>query len=84
MTYPPSKEGIVDLDDLHERLKKAEEINEQFRTLLKMCTAECKCKKCGEPIYFMKSKNNVFMPITKDGINHFANCPHAKYFKKEK
>jgi len=94
--YAQGHEGIYDVkkllderDEFDRLLKEAleregdkDEIIEQFRAMLNMITSECKCKKCDAPIWFIKSKNNVFMPITEDGLNHFADCSAAKDFRK--
>jgi len=94
--YADSHEGIYNIkklvderNELDRLLKEAlereadkDEIIEQFRAMLNMIAGKCNCKKCNKPIWFIKSKNNVFMPITEDGINHFADCPYAKDFKK--
>jgi len=94
--YADSHEGIYNIKKLVEerdefdrllgealeRECKKDEIIEQFRALLNMTTSKCKCKKCNKPIWFIKSRNNIFMPITEDGLNHFADCEFAKEFKK--
>ena len=94
--YSQGHEGIYDVkklvderDEFDRLLKEAlereadkDEIIEQFRAMLNMITSECKCKKCAAPIWFIKSKNNVFMPITENGLNHFGDCEFAKDFKK--
>ena len=96
--YADSHEGIYDIkkllderDEFDRLLKEAlerecnkDEIIEQFRAMLNMISSECKCKKCDAPIWFIKSKNNVFMPITENGLNHFGDCEFAKDFKKDK
>ena len=95
--YADAHEGTYDIkkllderDEFDRLLKEAleregdkDEIIEQFRAMLNMIAGKCNCKKCNKPIWFIKSKNNVFMPITEDGLNHFADCSAAKDFKKK-
>ena len=58
-----------------------DEIIEDFRALLSAITDPVTCKKCGEKIWFVSSKRNKYMPITANGINHFADCKFAKEFR---
>ena len=55
------------------------------------------CRRCNEPIKFIKTKNGKFMPVnldkklfvTEDGYvnkgyeSHFATCPFADEFRKK-
>ena len=40
------------------------------------------CRGCDMTIYWLKHKNGKSVPYTIMGLNHFADCPNAKDFKK--
>ena len=40
------------------------------------------CKGCGAAIYWVQHKNGKKAPYTQDALNHFADCPKAKDFKR--
>ncbi len=42
------------------------------------------CKKCGKEILFLETKTGKQMPVTCGLISHFADCPHAQDFRKNK
>jgi hypothetical protein len=42
------------------------------------------CKSCGVEINWMKTSSGKSTPINLDGSTHWATCPDAKKFKKEK
>ena len=42
------------------------------------------CKGCGTKIYWIITKNKKPMPVDPDGEPHFATCPKAADFRKEK
>jgi len=43
-----------------------------------------KCNGCAAQIYWVKTEKGKFMPCDEDGTPHWATCPNAKKFKKEK
>lgn len=47
-------------------------------------TQEKKCKGCGAVIYWILTKNKKRMPVDPDGTSHFATCPAAGKFRKDK
>ena len=50
--------------------------------LLDNITKSTQCKKCGKDIWFVKHANGKIAPYTAQALNHFADCPNAKDFKK--
>ena len=50
---------------------------ERIKRLLNWITNMAKCKKCGQEIWFIKTKAGHLMPVTGDGEPHFSNCPAA-------
>lgn len=42
------------------------------------------CKACGKNIRWIKTVNGKWMPVNWDGESHFATCPGADDFRKEK
>lgn len=40
------------------------------------------CRGCGAPIYWITHKNGKKAPYTGTGLNHFADCPKSKDFKR--
>lgn len=40
------------------------------------------CAGCGKEIWWVTHKNGKAAPYTSEGLNHFADCPKAKDFKK--
>lgn len=43
-----------------------------------------KCRRCAVPIYMvMNVKTGKHSPITKAGLVHFADCPHAEVFRRK-
>ena len=42
------------------------------------------CSSCGKPIRFIATKRGGLMPITIDGIPHFADCPNANQHRRKK
>jgi hypothetical protein len=43
-----------------------------------------KCRSCDKEICFIKNENNKTIPITKEGINHFIDCPFRDKFRRKK
>ena len=69
-------------DEAVKEIKKAvdEEIEDRIRRLGVLTTD---CVKCGQEIFFLKTKNEKLMPTTLKLISHFADCPEASHFRKE-
>jgi hypothetical protein len=40
------------------------------------------CRGCGAPIRWVRHLNGKRVPYTVVGLNHFADCPKAKHFKR--
>jgi hypothetical protein len=59
-------------------------IEERMEMLLKNVAAyQRQCRACGETLFFVPHwKSGKYTPYTKDGLNHFVNCPHAKEFRR--
>jgi hypothetical protein len=41
-----------------------------------------KCRACDKEICFIQNENGKSIPITKEGINHFIDCPMRDKFRK--
>jgi hypothetical protein len=41
------------------------------------------CKACGVTLYFIEHASGKIAPYTADAVNHFANCPEAKQFRRK-
>lgn len=41
------------------------------------------CKMCGRAIWFVTTRQGKQAPYTAAGISHFADCPHAKEFRRK-
>lgn len=39
--------------------------------------SEAKCRSCGAPIWWIKTKNGKNIPLDYNGDAHFSTCPHA-------
>ena len=60
-----------------------QEINKEIENRLrKLGIATCPCTRCGQEIFFVKTKNDKFAPVTLQLISHFADCKFANDFKK--
>jgi hypothetical protein len=72
-------------EQIEPRLMTAEEvqqIRENMAKLLVNIGDPSRCKGCGAPIFFVRHKNGKSVPYTPQGLNHFADCPQAKEFKR--
>ena len=38
------------------------------------------CRACQTPITFVQTENGKQMPVTKDGVSHYASCTQPKRF----
>ena len=50
--------------------------------LLNMIGDAGHCRACGRPIWWVLTKNGKKMPVTDEGISHFADCTKAGEFRK--
>lgn len=41
------------------------------------------CRGCKTPIAFVKTEKGKQMPVTKDGVSHYATCSNPKRFSKK-
>lgn len=64
--------------------EKAKEIVEaEIKARLKKLGVEVvQCKRCGKDMIWLRSKSGKSLPVTLELINHFADCPNAKEFRK--
>ena len=70
-------------DEAVKEIKKA--ADEEIEILIrKLGTEIVKCSRCGQEIFFLKTKNGKSMPTTLKLISHFADCPNANEFKEGK
>ena len=49
----------------------------------KLGTEIVKCNKCGQEIFWIKTKSGKAAPITLKLISHFVDCPNANDFRKQ-
>ena len=42
------------------------------------------CQACRTPITFVKTEKGAKMPVTRDGVSHYATCSSPKRFSKGK
>ena len=42
------------------------------------------CRACGIEIAFITNENGKTIPVTREGINHFIDCPQRDRFRKKK
>jgi DNA polymerase III delta prime subunit len=54
------------------------------RAMLNLVAEETRpCRRCGRQIWMVRMKaTKKLAPFTDDAVSHFADCPHAKEFKK--
>lgn len=68
------------MPDLFDKYRLDEEVRKRFRTVFTAMGAQQReCKLCKRPIWFL-GKN----PFSDDGVSHFADCPEAEKFRREK
>ena len=70
---------IFDLIDQETR-ETDDEIENRIR---KLGTEIVKCSKCGQEIFWIRTKSGKAAPITLKLISHFADCPNANDFRKQ-
>ena len=68
-------------DEVLARLGKSQET---IRRLLANVGGAGRCRGCGADIFWVRHLNDKMTPYDADGTNHFATCPQAKDFKREK
>lgn len=67
------------------KLPSVDELQKNILALLKIIGDAGLCSGCGAEIWWVVNpKTGKRMPITKAGLNHFADCPQAKNFRKAK
>lgn len=57
---------------------------DKMRKLLQMIGNASNCKGCSQMIFWVHSKAKNPMPLDPDGMPHFATCPKADRFRKQK
>lgn len=60
----------------------AADLRKRIGALLSNCGTPGTCKGCGAQIYWLQHRNGRNTPYTPEGLNHFADCPQAKRFKR--
>lgn len=82
ITDKPFDRCIGCRDEAVKEIQKAadEEIETRIR---KLGTEIVKCKRCGQEIFFIRTKNGKSMPTILKLLSHFADCPSADEFRKK-
>lgn len=44
-------------------------------------TSSCRSKRCGQPIYWVRTRRNRKMPVNLDGTPHWSSCPDSETFR---
>jgi len=57
---------------------------EKVGRFLLICASGAKCKGCGQAIWWLTTKKGRPAPFDPDLTPHFATCPRADDFRKEK
>jgi hypothetical protein len=42
------------------------------------------CRSCGAMITWVATRHGRLAPYTAEGLNHFADCPDAQWFRRQK
>lgn len=72
-TVPPRLGGHED----------AESMRDIVRVYVMNLGDPARCKGCGATIWYIRHANGKHVPYTRDGLNHFADCPKAQRFRKK-
>ncbi len=59
-----------------------EDLKLNIQNLLNQVGDPGKCRGCGKRIFWVIHRNDKKVPYTETGLNHFADCPAAKNFKR--
>lgn len=59
-----------------------ESLQENVSRLLAQIGDHGQCRGCGANIFWVIHKNGKRVPYTHQALNHFADCPKAKEFKR--
>jgi len=43
-----------------------------------------RCRSCGTPVYWIRTKAGRFMPVEPDGVSHFARCRQASNWRRQR
>lgn len=57
-------------------------LSERIEKFLNMAGSQGECRGCGRAIWWIAMPSGKKAPITHDLLNHFADCPKAKMFRK--
>ena len=75
--------GVAALNEIRQRREALSKIESNIQMLYATLGASPgTCKACGAAIWWVKTKNGKNAPFTAAGLNHFADCPKAKNFRK--
>ena len=67
----------MDDETIHERV----DYRKRIEFLLAVVGDKARCRGCGAEIYWIKTRAGKRAPYTREGINHFADCPEAAQFR---
>ena len=74
--------GAAQRRDQEGDIEKLKRLQNNVRLLLRQIGEPATCRGCSRPIWWVKHLNGKKAPYTLEGLNHFADCPRAKQFKK--
>ncbi len=78
----PLEAAEVLADDCRQRDAEIERLYKNITGLMKAIGNPGSCQGCGSFIWWVKTKNDKNMPVTRDGLIHFANCPLGDQFSR--
>ena len=82
MIHEPTTDEIsAEIESLRRSMASSED---RIGRLLLICADGGNCSGCGAPIWWMKTKRGRPAPFDSDLTPHFATCPKADRFRKER
>lgn len=69
-------------DDVYQLTQKVDWLRANIKKILALTGKQGQCRGCGVDIWWLRHNGGAAAPYTIEGLNHFADCPKAKDFKK--
>lgn len=74
----------LEADELRTTAASLQAVVKNVSGLLKQLGTPSRCKGCNAAIWWVVHSNGKRVPYTGVGLNHFADCPKAARFRKDK